>query len=172
MDNIEIGPKWTWTDENTAALRQCVDNGMTARQTAEKLGTSRNTVLGKAYRLHLRWKNVDPRTTYKNRPENRPATINAGPKRKKATTAEEFASPVEFVSLAAAFEPRGDALVPIWDLAPESCRWPFGDPKDPETFRYCGEVRAGERPYCATHVRLAYIPRTKNGAPALNRRAV
>lgn len=35
------------------------------------------------------------------------------------------------------------------------CRWPIGDPADPN-FRFCGAPVAGRSPYCCTHFELAF----------------
>jgi GcrA cell cycle regulator len=43
----------------------------------------------------------------------------------------------------------------IADLTASSCRWPNGDPRNLETFRYCGKAAQGG-PYCERHSRLAY----------------
>lgn len=37
-----------------------------------------------------------------------------------------------------------------------TCQWPFGDPQDLETFRYCGEPTLAPHSYCAHHVERAY----------------
>lgn len=48
--------------------------------------------------------------------------------------------------------------VRLADLTATSCRWPFGDPKDP-AFRFCGK-RADRQPYCTQHAKVAYQPKT------------
>ena len=47
---------------------------------------------------------------------------------------------------------KGVALV---DLKPNSCRWPEGDPKDPN-FHFCGEPVAPGKIYCPAHCAIAY----------------
>lgn len=40
-------------------------------------------------------------------------------------------------------------------LANNQCRWPLGDPADPN-FRFCGARVVGRSPYCCTHLELAF----------------
>jgi hypothetical protein len=64
-------------------------------------------------------------------------------------------------------------------LAPEGCRWPYGDPRHSD-FRFCGNPIA-EGPYCKHHRAVAYLarprPRTRASTsarspfPPLNSRA-
>src|SRR5262245_50689992 len=49
----------------------------------------------------------------------------------------------------------------VYALAPETCRWPHGDPRHPD-FHFCGRPAAG--PYCEQHHTLAYMaPLTSSG---------
>ncbi len=43
------------------------------------------------------------------------------------------------------------AYVTFAELQPHHCKWPFGDPKQPD-FRFCGCTRVAGKPYCAAHV--------------------
>ena len=45
--------------------------------------------------------------------------------------------------------------VPLTELKATSCRWPLGDPNDPD-FSFCGEEAVPGKPYCATHCLEAY----------------
>ncbi|WP_034991493.1 GcrA family cell cycle regulator [Beijerinckia mobilis] len=60
--------------------------------------------------------------------------------------------------------PKIDVIVPlservtILELRESTCRWPIGDPTQPE-FRFCGAYKMpGSGPYCAHHSRIAYQP--------------
>jgi len=48
--------------------------------------------------------------------------------------------------------------VTLLDLTARMCRWPIGEPRDIENFRYCGAARKGESSYCSSHHALAYAP--------------
>jgi hypothetical protein len=56
-----------------------------------------------------------------------------------------------------------DGKLTVVDLTEGSCRWPTGNPRDLNTFRYCG-AGAHSGPYCDRHARLAYMPRLPRAA--------
>jgi hypothetical protein len=56
-----------------------------------------------------------------------------------------------------------DGKLTVVDLTEGTCRWPTGNPRDLNTFRYCGET-THSGPYCARHARLAYLPRLPRAA--------
>jgi len=45
-------------------------------------------------------------------------------------------------------------------LEESSCRWPVGDPLNPD-FRFCCATKAAGFPYCAFHARMAYVPSSR-----------
>jgi GcrA cell cycle regulator len=45
----------------------------------------------------------------------------------------------------------------ILTLKEAMCRWPIGDPGEPE-FHFCGRKSCGTLPYCEHHARMAYQP--------------
>ncbi|MFN3616290.1 MAG: GcrA family cell cycle regulator, partial [Rubrimonas sp.] len=47
--------------------------------------------------------------------------------------------------------------VTLMDLTERVCKWPIGDPTDPE-FRFCGLPSQPGKPYCAAHVAVAFQP--------------
>ena len=57
--------------------------------------------------------------------------------------------------------PRADQDIPparrvcLLDLTFRSCRWPFGDPRDPD-FGFCNQPKIEGAPYCAAHAGRAY----------------
>jgi GcrA cell cycle regulator len=56
-----------------------------------------------------------------------------------------------------------DGKITVVDLTESTCRWPTGNPRDLNTFRYCGGA-AGGGPYCERHAQLAYLPRLQRAA--------
>lgn len=46
-------------------------------------------------------------------------------------------------------------LVTTIALTLDTCRWPFGDPVEPD-FHYCGELPLVGRPYCTKHDAQSY----------------
>jgi GcrA cell cycle regulator len=58
-------------------------------------------------------------------------------------------------------DPAVDADIPrlqrrsFLQLKARACRWPVGDPSDPNFF-FCGAQRSANKPFCAAHCRRAY----------------
>jgi len=48
--------------------------------------------------------------------------------------------------------------VKFMELRPSMCRWPIGDPKHFETFRFCGCACPSEASYCKKHNSIAHPP--------------
>jgi GcrA cell cycle regulator len=47
--------------------------------------------------------------------------------------------------------------VTLLDLTEKVCKWPIGDPTDPD-FRFCGNPAQPGKPYCSAHVAVAFQP--------------
>lgn len=50
--------------------------------------------------------------------------------------------------------------LPGWSVADinilgDGCRFPIGDPRDRD-FKFCGNPRDGDRPYCSAHCAVCY----------------
>ncbi len=56
-----------------------------------------------------------------------------------------------------------DGKLTVVDLTEGACRWPTGNPRDLNTFRYCGGA-ANSGPYCERHAQLAYLPKLPRAA--------
>lgn len=66
-------------------------------------------------------------------------------------------------------EPAPEGGVSLLDIGHGQCRWPLGNPRDVEGFRFCGAgISAGS--YCRSHAALAYI-RAERRTPAEVQRA-
>ena len=48
--------------------------------------------------------------------------------------------------------------VKFMELRPSMCRWPIGDPKHIETFRFCGSACLSGAIYCKAHNAKAHAP--------------
>jgi hypothetical protein len=48
--------------------------------------------------------------------------------------------------------------VKFMELRPSMCRWPIGDPKHIETFRFCGSACSSGAIYCRAHTAKAHAP--------------
>ena len=117
-----------WNPERNALLAKLWSDGSPTPSIAATLGTTKNAILGKAYRLGL------PRRAPSSRPGSAPR-------------------PVCSVSPA----PPEKPLHPVLGLRQGLCRWPIGDVIAPD-FRFCLEATADRAVYCAHHARIATQP--------------
>jgi GcrA cell cycle regulator len=157
-----------WTPATDARLRELWAAGVTSIAIAERLGCSKNSIIGRAHRLML-----TPRAN----PVKGGAETRA---RNKAARADLVSGLVEmFRAKAAARIPpaaRCDRLssapqMPVeapaapalpkppqrlWLPSPHACLWPIGHPKQ-AGFRFCDAPAVADRPYCRIHCEIAYI---------------
>lgn len=92
---------------------------------------------------------------------DRPAKPNSASESSPPTKAQDESGredPMQRLPSAIIPENGGVTLI---ELQHDACRWPYGDARDLDTFRYCGAAAASGRPYCAGHTALAYIPLKK-----------
>ncbi len=156
----------SWTNERIEMLQKLWLDGWSASRIAGELacGISRNAVIGKIYRLGL-----------SGRVNAGPGNVSASPPHQKAPRhlANRHAVRSQIAgNTALAFHPnvievpaRQKArvvVVPICEpvtiaeLRESMCRWPIGDPAQPE-FRFCGAKKLpGQGPYCSCHADIAY----------------
>lgn len=146
-----------WTDERVELLKKLWSDGLSASQSAKVLGgVTRNAVIGKVHRLGL-----------SGRAKSRSWAMPGAPHPRKHKP--RVARPALRVSIPAqafqyeASELVADNVVPIsqrcgiLELTNDTCRWPIGDPGEPE-FCFCGGQTATGLPYCGYHSRIAYLP--------------
>jgi GcrA cell cycle regulator len=121
---------FAWNEETLAALRRlvCVE-GKTFAAAAEKLGTSKNAVVGKAHRLGIY-----------------PSDAVASPRSAASRQAQERRWNPPRPPAADRFPPKG------------CCLFPIGDPRA-DDFHFCGDkIAAPGEPYCDDHHRLCWQP--------------
>lgn len=145
-----------WTDERVKTLKELWAAGYTGDQIAVELGgLTRNAVIGKIHRLGFSGRVLakrEPKPSIPRRVRVNPTTIR---KARAEALAELFVSAPEVP--APATTELSDKSCSIFDLTDDTCRWPFGDPKD-ANFYFCGQQSAGVLPYCGAHARMAYQP--------------
>jgi GcrA cell cycle regulator len=153
-----------WTDDRVDLLKKLWADGLSASQIAARLGgVTRNAVIGKVHRLGLsgratssRSSGPRPRRTHVPR-ANRASSLLFGTRGNTALKPQYEAEP----DLAPA--PLEELVIPLHEratiqtLKEAMCRWPIGDPAEPE-FHFCGRKTCGPLPYCEHHARMAYQP--------------
>jgi GcrA cell cycle regulator len=163
-----------WTPAVDAQLRKLWVAGVPSTAIAERLGCSKNSVIGRVHRLELK-----PRSS----------PIKGGPKVAAETRARNKAAKAKLVDALAetlrtqrASKPPAPALrrvAPKFPFTPSPraigtpaylalgtpalgtplpsphvCQWPTGPRR---SFLFCGEPAMPDRPYCLAHCEVAYI---------------
>lgn len=172
-----------WDDDRIATLIEMWRSGATAAKIGERIGVSRNAVIGKMHRLKKAGAIHDdqrvtaaaePRTSIR---EPKITPIENGGAREIEKPSEP--QPTSGVVLAekekTAMANEGDnQLAPIEDvpeppptkrgihltkLRPRSCRWPLWGGIERPTFRYCGDETPDiEHSYCQHHAEISSRP--------------
>ncbi|MCI0467333.1 MAG: GcrA cell cycle regulator [Beijerinckiaceae bacterium] len=159
----------SWTNERIELLQKLWLEGWSASRIAAELshGVTRNAVIGKVYRLGLSGRAkaaaaAVPASPSRHRPDKsdrRPGNRQASSPPIAGNTALAM---LPFAVEAPAPQRVREVVVPIsepvtiLELRESMCRWPIGDPAQPE-FRYCGaKKRPGLGPYCACHSSIAF----------------
>ena len=160
----------TWNDERVEGLKDLWADGFSASQPASKLTAefdhefTRNMVISKCHRLGL---SRDPQ---KNAINRKKGWKNYRKRTKPGTTEAKQQPTLRQSALASVLERAPRESIPVADnpadfpdrvklqqLTERSCRWPIGDPKEPD-FGFCGKTKVTGLPYCEHHARRAYRP--------------
>ncbi|HET7211210.1 MAG TPA: GcrA family cell cycle regulator [Methyloceanibacter sp.] len=153
-----------WTDERVELLKKLWAEGLSASQIAARLGgVTRNAVIGKVHRLGLSGRatssrSSSPRPRCNHVPRaSRASSLVFGTRGNTALKphyeAEPDFAPAPLEELVIPLNERASILT----LKEAMCRWPIGDPGEPE-FHFCGRKSCGTLPYCEHHARMAYQP--------------
>lgn len=155
----------SWDDARIEQLKKLWADGLSASQIAAELGgVTRNAVIGKVHRLGL-----SGRAKAKPQPAARPRVKTVV----KAPRAPSIAVRGNLAVVAYAesepevmLKPREMVVIPIsrrisiMELREGVCRWPLGDPLQPD-FAYCGADSGVGRTYCEGHARMAFQPQAE-----------
>lgn len=156
-----------WSEEEIGILRAGVEAGHPAGLIACNLpGRTRNAVLGYIHR-HRDELPERPKLQSAPNPPGRitPAANNgrrgaeAGvitPRPPTPTPTPPQPRPIVHPVCDEPVEPIGQRCG-ILELTDDKCRWPIGDPHQPDFF-FCGGRALAGLPYCGFHARIAYAP--------------
>ncbi|HEY1982774.1 MAG TPA: GcrA family cell cycle regulator [Xanthobacteraceae bacterium] len=141
-----------WTTERVVVLQRLWADGKTAVEIAAALdGVSRSAVLGMIFRLRLGAEDEAGGRTARTKPaKNRASAAPLPPSRRhRRKRKNPNAEP----------PPRRSGPVGLFDLTNDMCRWPHGQ-LGGRNYLFCGAPGAdvtGGVPYCALHMRRAYL---------------
>lgn len=137
-----------WRDETIELARVRWLAGKSASEIAAEIGDgmTRNAVIGKIARMGLSGRVKAPPP----KPKRPRGARRPGPPRTFSPAREPvLAEPIEIPALN--FE---SLLIPLWEIKEGQCRWPIGDPRDVEGFRFCGLPTQDEKCWCPSHWRV------------------
>lgn len=165
-----------WDDETIALLRRLWRDGHSTAEIARKIGTTKNSIVGKAHRLGLDRRpspirRDGPRVEMRGRPVNAPkvtlpplgADDPVLPTEPKKRASPHYASrgALELADKIIAAKPVMQAPAAPQVEAPKhrktsECCWPIGEPGT-KMFRFCDDPSPRGRPYCDFHADLAFV---------------
>ena len=164
-------PANDWNEDRIGTLRHLWDKGYSTNEIGQRMGISKNAVVGKAHRLKLKARPSPFRQDGDRAPSlaGQVCTRSATP----APSSREGNPMATASPIAIGPSPRREATmshrVPTL-AASRPCCWPIGEPGT-RSFRYCDDEAIAGRPYCEEHAKLAYQRRAKReiGIPPLTR---
>jgi GcrA cell cycle regulator len=149
-----------WTPEHSQALRDHVARGISfARAAAEinaQFGTAytRNAAIGRGKRMGLvvPVRQEDPTPAKGSPPKKVKSRKRKGAEPPRPEPENVPAVPATPVQLhCVGISPR---LIPLVELEPGDCRYPYGGDKDDEPIAFCGHPRCAGSSYCTPHFHL------------------
>ena len=134
----------SWTPEREEKLKQLWKKGHSGSQIARLLGdgATRNSVLGKSFRLKLQSRAVTKKTTPRTNTEK-----DNSPEIK----AQKLGRKAKFKSLLLDKNFPPENPTKLEDLSQDTCRWPLGEKLEPAKL-FCGRKPVDKFSYCQLHI--------------------
>ena len=141
----------SWTAEREKKLKQLWKEGHSGSQIAGMLGNgaTRNSVLGKAFRLKLEARAVSKKSTPK---------WNVKKDNSLEIKTQKLGRKARFRALLLDKNFEQENPKKLEELTNETCKWPIGHPYE-EKFYFCGRKPMDKFPYCKLHVLYAFQPK-------------
>ena len=137
-----------WTPEREERLKKLWKEGHSGSEIAGLLGdgATRNSVLGKAFRLNLEARSVSRRSTSKGNTEK---------ENTQEVKTQKLGRKARFKALLLDknFEPENPTE--LENLTDDHCRWPLGEKMEPASL-FCGRKHVDKFPYCQLHLLYGY----------------
>ena len=151
VDLIQLKKIMNWTTEREEKLKQLWKQGHSGSQIARLLGNgaTRNSVLGKAFRLKLETRAVSKKST---------AKISTEKNNQPGTKPQKLGRKASFKALLLDKNFEQENPKKLEELTNETCRWPIGHPYE-KKFYFCGRKPLEKFPYCKLHVLYAFQPK-------------
>ena len=133
-----------WTAEREDKLRQLWKKGHSGSQIAHMLGegATRNSVLGKAFRLKLEARAVTKKTTSRTNTE----TDNS-----PEIKSQKLGRKAKFKALLLSKDFPAEVPTELEFLTQDTCRYPLGEKLEPAKF-FCGRKPVDKYVYCELHL--------------------
>jgi GcrA cell cycle regulator len=153
-----------WAPDHSDALRELVAKGLSYSEIAktinERFGTNytRNATIGRSKRMGLAGsaKPESPRRVPPKASQPRPHRVRHTRIAANPQPIPDVAKRAEPIKLhCVGIRPR---LIPLVDLEPDDCRYPYGGDKEGEAITFCGHPRREGSSYCSSHFRLTREP--------------
>jgi GcrA cell cycle regulator len=158
-DGLSYTNPWS-VESNVELLKQLHAEGHSASHIAARIGgtVTRNAVIGKANRLGL---SGNPRLQRRERQRNRAERTTTKRWRRPMSTQKnrvaELFDTEPIITEPEIFIPVGQRkkITELADIG--ECKWPIGDPREPD-FHFCAGKQVRGLPYCDFHARRAFQP--------------
>jgi GcrA cell cycle regulator len=161
-------PSQEWPPERVDRLRELATMNLTASQIGAELGITKNAALGKMHREGIERQPKNPSQKFKKgraRPQPVKIPLYDGWKAKRRSSpgsALHFRNdgdihPTGLKDLPADVPGRAEGGLGIFDLQPDSCRYPCAG--DGVAIVYCGATSVDGCSWCERHLRVVYRPR-------------
>jgi GcrA cell cycle regulator len=145
----------SWTDERVETLKSMWSEGKSASQIAKELGgVTRNAVIGTVEAPPQQPAPAPARPAAREAvPAQRPKPVPGQPVQPQPTASEISAEALANLAEIAKKARR----LSLMQLTERTCKWPVGDPAT-DDFWFCGLPTVPGKPYCETHVAVAFQP--------------
>jgi GcrA cell cycle regulator len=168
-----------WTEDRVTLLKKLWTDGLSASQIAKQLGgVTRNAVIGKVHRLGLAGRAAPSRpikrivapivrikpvlVASQSAPDDEQVVTSIPTASAKVIDPVLVAAQIEALAAVKVAKPkpkpvRDGEIIGVLQLGPNMCKWPIGDPGDPD-FGFCGSQTTSGAVYCEEHAAIAFQP--------------